>query len=290
MTVRSITFFMGLLVASTGSAQSEENRALDLEVIPIYVTQPEPGTYKAEVDVVLDGHKRRFILDSGAGKTSVFSDPDTSTYPAVGHDQAGGSSSKAVSVDIIQPQQLGLGHHVFHNPRLQRTGTNRKINLLGLDLLSEHPFQVDLKNAKLSIIASLPRDLSTNPLHRLTDGHIAVPTRLGTKDINGLFDTGADITLVDLQFVKANAQIFKFVRNTEGIDSTGHQQDSPIYEVSSLRIGRLLLKKVEMATYDFGDDFRKKMEGVPIIVGDNVIYHAKWSFDLKQDLWAVEPY
>jgi hypothetical protein len=44
-----------------------------------------------------------------------------------------------------------------------------------------------------------------------------------------------------------------------------------------------------MVTFDYGDDLRKKMEGVPIILGSNVIYHAKWSFDVKQGVWSVEP-
>ena len=65
--------------------------------------------------------------------------------------------------------------------------------------------------------------------------------------------------------------------------------DTPVYRVDSLKVGNLELRNVEMVTFDYGDDLRKKMEGVPIILGSNVIYHAKWSFDVKQGVWSVEP-
>jgi len=45
-----------------------------------------------------------------------------------------------------------------------------------------------------------------------------------------------------------------------------------------------------MAAFDFGDHLRNSMEGSPIILGNNVIEHAKWSFDLKSNQWLMEPY
>lgn len=255
----------------------------------MHVTQPEPGTYKAQVEVVIDGHKKQFFLDTGAVQTSVATDEELRQYPAVAQGQTGGNYGKLVVVDIIQPEKFELGSHVFLKPRLQRTGTNRNYNLLGLDLLAQSPFQVDLKNSKLNIVAALPNDLTKSPIHRLSKGHITVPITLGDKNCYALFDTGGQKTCIDLQFVKTNPQLFKFVRNDQGTDSTGHRQDTPIYRATSLGVGNLHLNDVEMASYGFSDEFRKSMEGIPIILGSNVIYPAKWSFDLKQGLWAVEP-
>jgi hypothetical protein len=56
-----------------------------------------------------------------------------------------------------------------------------------------------------------------------------------------------------------------------------------------LKVGALELNNVDIVAFDYGDDFRKKMEGTPLILGSNVIYQAKWSFDVKQSVWAVEP-
>jgi hypothetical protein len=289
MTARLVIVFIAIFIACATSTLSRGTNQTRVEVIPLHVTQPEPGTYKPEVDVLIDGHRKRFTLDSGARKTSVFSDRDTCQYPVIAEDKSGGAFGKVNVVDVIQPRKLEIGRHVFLNPRLQRTGANRKTNLLGMDLLAENPFQIDLKNATLNLMAGASTELLKEPIHRLTGGHFAIPISLGKKHCYALFDTGAERTTIDLQFVNANSQLFKLIRTERGTDSIGHEQETPIYQVGSVQVGNLRLNNVDMASYDFGDEFRKKLEGVPIILGSNVIYHAKWSFDIKRGLWAVEP-
>jgi hypothetical protein len=124
-------------------------------------------------------------------------------------------SLQELTVEIIQPQTLQMGQHIFRSPHLQRTRENRKINVLGMDLLAENPFQVDFKNAQLSIINGIATDLVKEPIHKLSDGHITIRISLGKKMCFALFDTGAEQTTVDLQFVKSNPTLFKFVKRTE---------------------------------------------------------------------------
>jgi Aspartyl protease len=282
-----VVFVTAALVCASGTSVGADEK--DLEVIPLQVTQLDHGRYRADMDVIIDGRKKQFELDSGARKTSVRSDQDIRQYPAAGKDLSGGNFGNLVEFEIIQPKKLEIGSHVFLNARLQRTDAGRKDSLLGIDILGQHPFQVDFKNSKLSILARLPGSLKVAPLRIQSGGHIALPMAMGKKKCYVLFDTGAEATLIDAQFVKANQQLFKLTRTDKGMDSTGKQRDTPIYEAISLQIGDLHLKNVEMAADEWNDTFRSKMEGLPIILGSNVIYHARWSFDTKKGVYAVEP-
>lgn len=44
-----------------------------------------------------------------------------------------------------------------------------------------------------------------------------------------------------------------------------------------------------MAAFKFDYHLRENMEGAPIILGNNVIAHAKWIFDLKSAQWSLIP-
>ena len=105
-----------------------------------------------------------------------------------------------------------------------------------------------------------------------------------------LFDTGADTTIIDLQYIKQNAELFQLVRSEGGYDHHGNKIPSEIYKVAEVEVGTLRLQNIEMATFDFGMHLRQKMEGVPIILGNNIIGGAAWAFDLKLCRWNSRPY
>ena len=50
------------------------------------------------------------------------------------------------------------------------------------------------------------------------------------------------------------------------------------------------LQNVEIAAFEYPKFLRQKMEGSPVILGNNVFKHGKWSFDIKNKLWSMEPY
>ena len=76
------------------------------------------------------------------------------------------------------------------------------------------------------------------------------------------------------------------VGTEEGEDAHGNKIPSNTYHCKSLRIGHLDLRNVVMAGFEFGDYMREAMEGVPIILGNNVIYGSIWSFDFDSGFWS----
>jgi len=163
-------------------------------------------------------------------------------------------------------------------------------NTLGLDILKNVVFQVDFAEKKLNVLKELPDSNRPNPIRRLSPGHITIPLALGDKSTDVLYDTGSDATLIDSQFIENNSKLFSLVRSEDGFDAHWNRIPSKVYKTPTLKVGNLKMKDVEMAAFDFGSFMREKMEGAPIILGNNVITKGKWSFDLEKNQWALEVY
>jgi len=156
-------------------------------------------------------------------------------------------------------------------------------------LVGDVIFKIDLKAKTLGILSALPKGIAAQPIRKLARGHLTIPIHLGEQVVDALFDTGADITVIDSEYVQGHAQLFELVRSEEGTDAHGHRVQSNVYRCRTIIVGQLRLVNVEMASFDFGEFLRERMEGSPVILGNNVISRATWSFDMKAAKWASEP-
>lgn len=252
--------------------------------IPIKVESEKPGVFLARIEVVVDGESRNFLLDSGAAISSIESDEFTKKYPTFGSRKSKGVSGISKECDVIQPQVLSFGLQKILKPYLQRCDRN----ILGIDIFGNRVFQVSLKSKRLNYLSELPEGIASEKVRKLSPGHITIPIRIEKVIVDVLFDTGADTTIADQQFVEKYPELFEMVRNEDGFDVHGNKIPSRVYEVKNLSVGTLNLINVEMAAFDYGDFLREKMEGASIILGNNVISKGRWSFDLNSENWTVE--
>lgn len=251
--------------------------------IPLIESPTESGKYVTDIEIYVDGAKRRFLLDTGAASSSIREDDETMKYPSLGKDESKGASGKAKVCDIIQPKTIRIGLQEISKPKIKRCDRN----ILGMDLLGQFAFQVDLAQKRLNVLAQMPSNLRSFSIRRLKRGHVTIPSIFGKQKVDVLFDTGADTTVIDSQFVNKHPELFKLIRSEDGTDAHGHKIESKIYECESVELGDLKLRNVEMAAFDFGKHLRESMEGSPVILGSNVISKAVWNFDLKAGKWAV---
>ncbi len=255
-----------------------------LDSIPIKVVSDKPGFFLARIDVLVDGERRSFLLDTGAATSSIESDEHTNKYPTFGSRDSKGVSGIARKCDIIQPEALSFGMQKILKPYLDRCDRN----ILGIDIFGNSPFQVSLKSKRLNYLSDLPEGVASEKVRRLSPGHVTIPIRMEKVIVDVLFDTGADSTIADLQFVEKHPELFEMVRSEDGFDVHGNKIPSRVYKVRNLSVGSLNLINVEIAAFDYGDFLREKMEGASIILGNNVISKGKWSFDLNSGNWTVE--
>jgi len=258
---------------------------MPIETINLAKRLTESPNFVTDIEAYVDGHKTIFLFDTGAASSSMAANGYTMSYPSLGKEDSKGASGKATPCDIIQPQQVRLGRLVFDKPRIKRCNSN----ILGLDVFGKTAFEVDLQNLRLVLGVSASISL-TEPIRRLTPGHVTIPLKIENKLINALFDTGADTSVIDSQFIENNKSHFELVRSEEGTDAHGHKIQSQVYRCRNLQVGTLRLQNVEMAAFDFREHLRSKMEGSPLILGNNVISKAKWYFDLNAGKWFAEPY
>jgi len=254
-----------------------------IQSLPLLNRQTSPNAYVTDIEITVDGIKKRFLLDTGAADSTIALDIHTRNYPSLGKAESKGVSDKAIICDLIQPEKIGIGLHEIKSPLIKRCDKN----ILGIDLIGTTLFQVNICARRFNLLKEMPKT-SLRPIRRLSPGHLTIPLLIGEKKIDVLFDTGADTTVIDLQFVKSHPENFKLVRSEEGTDAHGHKIESDIYECLDLIVGHLRLKDVEMAAFNFGDLFRFKMEGSPMIFGNNVISKGIWSFDMRRLVWTVE--
>jgi len=256
-----------------------------IETINLAMRPTASSNFVTDIDVKVDGHNIAFLFDTGAAGSSMAANGHAMSYPSLGKQESKGASGQATPCDIIQPQQIRVGSLVLDQPRIKRCHSN----ILGLDVIGKTAFQVDLQNLRLSF--GVPSSVSlSEPIRRLAPGHITIPLKIENKLIDALFDTGADTSVIDSQFVENNTNFFELLRSEEGTDAHGHKIQSQVYRCRNLQVGTLRLQNIEMAAFDFGEHLRSKMEGSPLILGNNVIAKAKWYFNLAAGKWLAEPY
>lgn len=253
-----------------------------LESIPLIIYSKTAGTYLPDVEIYIDGIKSRFLFDTGAASSQIMADNHTNKYDSLGKKESKGASGIGTTQELIILSEIQFGQKVYKNFKINRG----ERSIFGLDFLQDLLIEIDLKGERLNILNNFSRKEILENIRWLSSGHLTIPLKLCEIKNFALFDTGADSTVIDEKFVRDNPDMFQLIRSEDGEDAHGNKVPSNVYTCREVQIGHLKLKNVEMASFEFGDYLREKMENVPIILGNNIIYGSKWSFDLKSGFWC----
>lgn len=169
-----------------------------------YVDQPYPRLY---VDLVVNGVKGRFILDTGAAGTAVVD----SFARKVGAERFGttaiaGIGEGVAKANLFRVSSIGIGSSTLHNVIIS-SGLDEEdfahegaVGLIGFDLLagSIADLNLDAKTLELMDPAKVAPDDKTGMVVHvdLSNGNIRTPMRLNDKfDVIATLDSGtpADI-------------------------------------------------------------------------------------------------
>lgn len=256
----------------------------DSKVFSLKEHKTSDNTCVYKIELTLNGKSRFFLLDTGAVTSNLSLDEQTKPLPIVKENTSTGASGKAAMSQIVSIKEIKLGNHVFPNQTISRSN----VDLAGLDLLGSFVFQIDLKNKELTLLKSIINE--SLDLQKLKTGHIVIPAKISTLKTGALFDTGADTTVINKRFIAEHPNLFKWIRKESGTDAHGNIIDSDIYSCNEFWVESWMISNIEMATFNFGSHMEEKMEGIPIILGNNVISQAKWVFDINRLKWRYENY
>ena len=234
------------------------------------------------VDGTVSGRRHRFVLDSGSATTQIADPGALIPASVVDEDMAEGLFGRA-TVELVDLPDLtvpGLtaGRRTVH--RL-RTGGAGARSLLGLDVLGDHALLLDGPAATLhtTVAGGLSADL---PLDRGVRGHCHLPVALpGGGVVQAMWDTGADITVVDRELVTSHPDLFTAVGSASGTDAMGATAITEICRMQGYSIADVPFAGHLVAVADLP-------EPVELVLGHPTLRQAIWSMDLPSGRWAVD--
>lgn len=106
----------------------------------------------------------------------------------------------------------------------------------------------------------------------------------GTNFPSFIFDTGADICVIDDILVKKLS--LKIVGQTNVMDATGLSSLKDVVSIDSLQIGNRRFKNIHAVVYDLSKENCSRVYG---IIGNNVIQHGIWKIDFHNNIKTKPP-
>jgi hypothetical protein len=233
------------------------------------------------VDGTVSGTPHRFVLDSGGGTTQIADPGGLIPASVVGEDTAeglfGGDTVELVALSDLTVPGLTAGGRTVH--RLRSGGAGAR-SLLGLDVLSEHALLLHGPAATLhtTVAGGLAAGL---PLERGTHGHCYLPVSLpGGRVVRALWDTGADITVVDRELVASHPELFTSLGSASATDAVGATLVTEVFRLEAYRIADVLFASHLVAVADLP-------EPMEMALGHPTLRQAIWSMDLPTGRWGV---
>jgi predicted aspartyl protease len=260
---------------------------------PIFVVKDDgnPEGLSVFVDAQISDRNLRMELDTGSIATIIPDDKNESDLKSLGQIYLK-SYTGEINCDRVHVPRLAVDEYEVKNLDAYRC---KKIEpLLGLDFLHEAVLRLDSKHLFLQFLSRVPHDYTTFTLERGPGGHLIVPSSIGMQVIQSLFDTGASTSLVDEYFAIHHPELFSPTTDqTVIMDGTMRNTNATkkIYLCHEIKIGNAVFHEIEfIGTNLSGIRAEQNRNDLQIILGENVISHASWIFDLKNNLWGSDPF
>jgi len=252
----------------------------------------EPGAFgsgKAYVRCSFDGVEQMCFLDTGSAMSLVGPSKPFLRKPSSGKFRYKSASGKLHEAEVMRVGTIILDGKVIHDVRIGRLARPDSENTLGMDLLGRFPFSLDFRTEpKLRLEPKRRVDRELRDLRVLKSGLMAMPILLGGVGTFAVWDTGASVTAVDINFVRAYPKNFqKLTQKIEGVDGTGETLKLELYRARELQIGTKRFTNPTVVVLDLSPLRDSVGTAVQAVIGSNLIRRAEWYFDRNGRKWSV---
>lgn len=273
-----------------------------MPTIPLtIVPEPDdPDGRLAFVDGSVDGVATRFLLDTGAARSTIFA-ADHPDLPVVDHRGGRGASGAFVAGDRVRVGRIELGPIVAENLVVDREPDPARapFPLLGMDVLAGHRLLLSPATGRLDVDEPVPAGARLLELFRHPGGQPAAELRVGGTTARVCLDTGASVTIVHRPFAldhpeligrnPASVRLPIVGQASTGTDVTGATMPGTSARLAPCRIGGVDLPASPCALVDLSVLNEALPEQMDAIVGLPLLMAADWLFDLPRAAWAVLP-
>ena len=257
---------------------------LNFKIVP---DETSPDCAEILVLVSLGAKTYDFLLDTGAAKTMVLSDEYTSSFQLSGEHETRGVLG-AIYNDLVVIPNLIAGPIVrdrLEAVRIRQAGPHSR-NLLAMDILKDYCCHFLFDENKIGFDegkhAGLFYQLATS-----TKYHPCVEVSFGVIGANAVWDSGASMTVADINFINNNPQLFKQCGESQGTDPTGTELCSSEFVMAPVEIGGIAFPETRVAGVDLSVISRDQKINAHLILGYNLIDKANWIFDFPSKKFNV---
>ncbi len=274
-----------LLFPTTCPAISDEHNS----TIPLSLNEGEYGGGRIYAPVRFGNVLGMMRLDTGATSSRITFALWNKDFPVVGQTESIGSSGKSTHCDDVEAKNVLL--KAVQGPSigrakytLTRCASSDGDDLLGVDFFKGTRFQLDL--ARREIVFPDPKASPSQQFQTfvMLGGDrrlVGLKAQIGDAPVIGLFDSGAELSAVDLTFVKSHTEHFTPVKHRLKVSEAGGAKWAPkLYRLKEIDIGEgRILKGLYILAYDFGVLREALGARTPIIFGYNFLSQFQWELD-----------
>jgi hypothetical protein len=259
--------------------------------IPLHI-QPdaeEPGVAEVYVDGWVGERAYRFLLDTGAGRSSLPYDAYSATFPPVDSHRSSGVFAGGAN-DVIEVPRLTVGPMTRAPFEITRgpAGSAHDRSLIGMDLLRDWCCHFLFDAARLEVsAAALALDAPFHDLRVDAKHHPYVEVGLGAGTASAVWDTGASLTVVDQALIARYPDQFALDGTSTGTDSTGASVETPMYRMTAVEIGGRAFEPARVAAVELAHVNAGLEIPMDLIIGYNLYRQARWLFDFPRRRWAI---
>ncbi|MBM3562998.1 MAG: hypothetical protein FJX48_07565 [Alphaproteobacteria bacterium] len=278
--------FCAALFFSFAAIGAERSRS----VVPLTLTEDQYAGGRIYLPVRIGNAMGPMRLDTGASSTRIKLAPWNKDMPVLGQSFSTGASGATMQCDDVEAPKVELvaseGNNIARMKyEVTRCPAGDGDDLLGIDFFRGARFSLDLDRRELVFFGDPTASGQPKPIRRLGPDRrlIGIELHFGKTGSVGLFDSGAEVSAVDQQFLRKHNRLFAAVNAKAGASGVaGARIASKIYRIKSLDFGDgRVLHDVYAISYDFGGLRAALGRDVSVLIGYNVIKRFNWDFDFR---------
>jgi hypothetical protein len=258
---------------------------LDLIIEP---DEEESEAAEILMDGTIEGCPYRFLLDISAARSSLIFDDFTSSFDCIEKSDSSGVFA-AGRQDVMRVPLIEIGPLSKKDFPLVRLTANdsQRPNLIGMDLLKDSCCHFFFDEKRM-VIQDEPED--DWPFHEFIVGkkfHPYLAIQFEKLNTRAVWDTGAGITVVDMNWIRKNPAFFQQGGQAQGTDSAGTTMKTPMFMMASTVIGSHEFPPQKVAGVDLSHVHSTTVLPMDVILGYSTLRHANWVFDFPHERWAI---
>lgn len=261
-------------------------------MIPLSLNEGDYGGGRIYAPVRFGNVLGMMRLDTGASSSRIRFALWNKDFPVVGQTESLGASGRLMRCDDVEARGVLLkaargGSIGREKYTLTRCPSNDGDDLLGLDFFRGTRFQLDLMRREIVFLdPKISEAEQRQPFVLLgTDRKlVGLNALVGNVPVVGLFDSGAELSAVDLTFVRSHGNLFAPVKHRLKASEAGGAKWAPkLYRLKEIDIGEgRIVRGIYVLAYDFGVLREALGAKTQMILGYNFLSHFLWDLDFTR--------